>query len=251
MAHTSEIDEIPARQVDQVVQDFKDAGATSVTKTPQADCNFSVVATFDGGAGTSSEVEDAPKTGTNTGQTPVVQPALPAAPVPGHMVTIDPPYSVTGRATMFGLDWGGSVDEFDNGIGFFINPATGQPYDTRNKGLVGCSLPREVMLSTFLSIDSWKAGGIDHIWDHNGLSVQKYVEANKPLITLDSGGKTAANIPLVDAGPAADTGNAIDLTYAVAHQLDTQGAALATYEILVDGKPIEIKGWNWNKGIVG
>jgi Transglycosylase SLT domain len=49
MAHTSEIDDIPPSQVDQVVQDFKDAGATSVTKTQQPNGNFSVIATFDGG----------------------------------------------------------------------------------------------------------------------------------------------------------------------------------------------------------
>ena len=47
MAHTSEIDDVPPDQVDQVVHDFKDAGATSVTKTQQANGNFTVVATFD------------------------------------------------------------------------------------------------------------------------------------------------------------------------------------------------------------
>jgi hypothetical protein len=51
MAHTSEIDDVPPDQVEQVVQDFKDAGATSVTKTQQPNGNFTVVATFDDSIG--------------------------------------------------------------------------------------------------------------------------------------------------------------------------------------------------------
>jgi hypothetical protein len=46
MAHTSEIDEISPDKVNQVVQDFKDAGATNVTQTEQANNTFSVIATF-------------------------------------------------------------------------------------------------------------------------------------------------------------------------------------------------------------
>ena len=237
MPHTSEIDDIAPSQVDQVVQDFKDDGATSVTKTQQANGNFSVIATFSDGV-----------PGGAIAPTPT--PAVPP-PTPGHTVTVDPPLSVTGRATMFGLNWDGSTDTSDNGMGFFTDPSTGRPYNTRNRELAGCSLPREVMLSTFLSIDSWKTAGIGQIWAHNCSSVQRYVTDNKPLITLDSGGKTASNVPLVDAGPSADTGNSIDLTYAVAHQLNTEGEALATYEILVDGNPLEIRGWNWATGKVG
>ena len=258
MTHTSEIDDIPPSQVDQVVQDFKDAGATDVTKTKQSNGNFTVIATFDDGVGggiaNSSGVAAKPQAGSTPVQVPVGQPTSPSAPAPegsGHMVTVDPPFSVTGRATMFGLNYDGSIDQSDNGIGFFKDPTTGRSYNTRNEGLVGCSLPREVMLSTFLSIDTWKTVGIDPIWARNGSNVQNYVTASRPLITIDSGGKTAANVPLVDAGPAADTGNAIDLTFAVAHQLSTKGEALATYEILVDAKPVEIKGWNWNTGKVG
>lgn len=258
MKHTSEIDTVPPSQVDEVVQDFKDAGATDVTKTAQSDGNFTVIATFDdgvaGGSVGPSGVAANPQAGTNPGQVPVVQGTSPSAPAPagsGHMVTVNPPFSVTGRATMFGLNYDGSIDQSDNGVGFFRDPTTNKSYNTRNQGLVGCSLPREVMLSTFLSIDTWKAGGIDSIWARNGSDVQNYVSTNRPLLTIDSGGKTASNVPLVDAGPTAGTGNAIDLTFAVAHQLSTKGAALATYEILVDAKPVEIKGWNWNTRKVG
>jgi hypothetical protein len=258
MTHTSEIDDIPPSQVDQVVQDFKDEGAINVTKTQQPNGNFTVIATFDDGVGgamaDSSTVAANPQAGKNPVQVPVGQPTSPIAPAPagpGHTVTVDPPFSVTGRATMFGLNYDGSIDRSDNGRGFFRDHTTGTSYNTRDEALVGCSLPREVMLSTFLSIDTWKTVGIDSIWAREGSNVQNYVTTNRPLITIDSGGKTASNVPLVDAGPTAGTGNAIDLTFAVAHQLTTKGAALATYEILVDAKPLEIKGWNWNTRKVG
>jgi hypothetical protein len=237
MPHTSEIDNIPPGTVDQVVQDFQDAGATNVTKT-QVNGSFTVIATFNGGDGGGT---------TNSG----AGVAAPIAQTPGHAVTVNPPYSVTGRATMFGLNWDGTIDGSDNGIGFFTVPGTTTNYNTRDTQIVGCSLPREVMLSTFLSIDAWKTYGIEQVWADNGSAVQKYVLDEAPSITIDSGGRTASGVPLVDAGPNADTGNAIDLTYFVAHELNTNGAALATYEILVAGNPLEIKGWNWTTGRVG
>jgi Transglycosylase SLT domain len=46
MAYTTELDKVPAGQVDQVMQDFTDAGAIQVTKTRQADGTFAIVATF-------------------------------------------------------------------------------------------------------------------------------------------------------------------------------------------------------------
>ena len=61
-----------------------------------------------------------------------------AAVVPaGHVVVPsilppDPPYSITGRATIFGLNYDGSVDKSDNGQGFF-------GYNTRDKSLIGAS----------------------------------------------------------------------------------------------------------------
>jgi hypothetical protein len=63
MAHTSEIDNIPADQADQVVQDFRDAGATNVIKSQQVDGNFSVIATFGDGADRETEHSLIPKTG--------------------------------------------------------------------------------------------------------------------------------------------------------------------------------------------
>ncbi len=46
MAKTRTLKNVPPDKVDDVVQQFKDAGATKVTKTKQADGNYTVVATF-------------------------------------------------------------------------------------------------------------------------------------------------------------------------------------------------------------
>ncbi len=47
MAYKSEINDVPPAQVDQVVQDFKTAGAAKVEKILQPDGNYTVIATFD------------------------------------------------------------------------------------------------------------------------------------------------------------------------------------------------------------
>jgi hypothetical protein len=176
----------------------------------------------------------------------VVAPPAVAVPSPGHMVQVDPPLSVTGPATEFGYK-----DPTDNGLGFFFDPATNKPYATNNDVIRGVSLPREVMLSTFLKIDSWKTDGVDAVWSYYGSMLRQWVDGNKPRVTIDSGGKSASDLPIVDAGPTAGTGNCIDLTGAITKELGTNGKALATYEIIVHGKPIPIRGWDFTKGQVG
>jgi hypothetical protein len=47
MPYTTEIDDVPSGSVAQVVKDFKDAGAKSVTDTQQLDNNYTVIAIFD------------------------------------------------------------------------------------------------------------------------------------------------------------------------------------------------------------
>jgi hypothetical protein len=177
------------------------------------------------------------------GPTPEIPVPAPG-PTPGHTVTGNPPYSATGEATLFGLNYDGSQDTGDNGQGFFKDPKTGQPYNTRSETLAGASLPREVMLCTFLGLTTTYP--IDTVWGEHASAVQDYVTKNTPLLTIDSGGKTAENVPLVDAGPSASTGAALDLTYYIAHALETNGKAVATYEILVGGKAIAIKNWPIN-----
>jgi hypothetical protein len=53
MPRTETLTDVPANEVDQVVQDFKDAGATDVTKTeePKGSGKYTVVATFPDAAG--------------------------------------------------------------------------------------------------------------------------------------------------------------------------------------------------------
>jgi hypothetical protein len=176
---------------------------------------------------------------------------VPGLPIPGHCVQVNPPLSVTGQATLFGLNWNGSVDQGDNGSGFFIDPSTGTNYVTSVQTLGGVSLPREVMLSTFLKIDDWTTDGIDSSWSYHASSLIDWVRKNHPLVTIDSGGFSAVSQPIVDAGPSAGTDNAIDLTYLTAHALSTQGDASATYMVLLGGHPMPIRGWDFVNNRVG
>jgi len=102
-------------------------------------------------------------------------------PRPGHYVTEDPPLSCTCLATMFGLNWNGTFDQSDNGEGFFIDPAARNPFETRDKNLVGASLPREVMLSTFGISDDWRSKSITEVWRENAAKVQD--TQGKALVT--------------------------------------------------------------------
>jgi hypothetical protein len=47
MPRQETLKDVPADKVEQVVQDFKAAGATKVTKTKQSNGKFTVTATFD------------------------------------------------------------------------------------------------------------------------------------------------------------------------------------------------------------
>jgi hypothetical protein len=194
---------------------------------------------------------------------PPVIPVVPVAPLPGHMVTGNPPMSLTTQhATMFALNWDGSKDAGDNGQGFFTDPSTGQPYATANKTLPGASLPREVLLSTFGVSDDWKTPTVSDsntsaIWYKQADLVRQFALTHKVTLNIDSGGYSARGVPIVDAGPEAVgqhgccIGHGLDVTYATAHELNTQGDAAATLEVLVDGAAVEIKGWDFAAGRVG
>ncbi len=183
---------------------------------------------------------------------PLVPPVIPAV-SPGHTVVLNPPYSVTGSATMFGLDWDGADDQGDENkdgqplTGFFTDPSTGKSYITHVKTQPGVSLPREVLLSTFLHIDDWATDGIDHSWSMHETILRQWVLGNQPLVTIDSEGASVLNHPIVDAGPTAGSGNALDLTYLTAHALNTNGKAVCTYMVSVADNPLEIRGWDFLK----
>jgi hypothetical protein len=210
--------------------------------------------TFDIGPGASITISvESPIPGETV--TPVTPPVVPAT--PGHMITANPPMSATGQMTQFGYQ-----DPGDNGIGFFTNPATGQSFDTNNATVMGASLPREILMSTFHISDDWRIPSLSDantsiVWGNHAGAVRQYALDHKVTVNIDSGGLSARSITLMDAGPEAIgphgvcIGNVLDCTYALAHQLNTQGKALGTVEVLVDGVPVPILGWNAVNACVG
>jgi hypothetical protein len=153
---------------------------------------------------------------------------LPPKQVGSSSLPPDPPYSITGRATIFGLNYDGSVDKSDNGQGFF-------GYNTRDKSLIGASVPEEVLIATL---------GLTGLWGHNAEAVLKWAKEQQPVVMVWSQrtGKSAL-AALVDVGPALSTGNALDRTYGLCEALGDLDNGICTYCIDVGGKPIELKGW--------
>ncbi len=141
---------------------------------------------------------------------------------------------VVGEATMFALNWNGTVDRSDNGVG-----AWGA--HTANKEILGVSLPEGVLIATC---------GFSGTWAQNYVRVGKFLGENKVQALVTRDGKTLMG-DIVDAGPARWTHNAIDLTYAMAHGLATNGRAIVAYSIIngVTGQKMEIKGWDFVNGI--
>ncbi len=118
------------------------------------------------------------------GSTPSAAAAPRAQPVGGH-----------GWTTVFGLNPDGTTDQQDNGVGYWGE-------NTRNPRLEGVALPRAVLEGRF--------GDLPHA---RGQQVQ---------VTNPRTGQTAT-LPLVDVGPGASTGNAMDLTYGAMRRLGGTG----------------------------
>ena len=106
----------------------------------------------------------------------------------GNVTPPQIPFSVTGRSTIFGLNFDGSIDPTDNGKGAF-------GYYTRDKSLIGCSLPIPILEQSI--------GNDEAIWE------KKFTVSILSHVT----GKYLRLVPVVDKGPAVWTGNAIDCTY--------------------------------------
>jgi len=144
---------------------------------------------------------------------------------PNHdSVTVPSPNhdSITGRSTIFGLNYNGSIDRTDNGEGYF-------GYNTRDKSLIGVSLPIPVVDQS--------------IGNHRLQSVVKSIKNKEYTVHVIYGDKSII-APIVDVGPAAWTGNAIDLTYGAVQALSIPDNSIVSYEILNSkGDPIQIKGW--------
>jgi hypothetical protein len=139
-------------------------------------------------------------------------------------------YKGSGRATIFGLEYNGRPDPGDNGEGFF-------GYNTTDESLHGVSLPVSVLdEATGLfggQVEKVGAASVEH---HPGRyivsSVRAEIKAKQIVVDVTNGqGVTDLGCPVVDIGPAAWTGNKIDLTYATAHALNTGGDAQVTFQI--------------------
>ncbi len=156
--------------------------------------------------------------------------------VPPVVQSITPPIpsaqnSITCVATIFGLNYDGSIDTEDNGQGAFIDPATGKPYDTRNKSLVGCAIPAQIL---------WPTIGVR---DKDSISKREFVA----IVSSTKTGK-AVTAPIVDLGPG-QGGNLLrnpdrffDCTYGLVQALGHTDNAEVTYQIFGNAGPLPIKG---------
>lgn len=131
-----------------------------------------------------------------------------------------------GNTTTFGLDYNtGGYDSQDNGKGAF-------GYNTRDPNLEGASLPIEVI----------KQSIGDYTRDPKIYAAIKRGDYQVNVTGPD--GKSRL-IPIVDAGPAEWTGNALDLTYKSSHDFNTGGKAKLGYQIIgPDGGPVLVKGFH-------
>jgi hypothetical protein len=133
-----------------------------------------------------------------------------------------------GRQTIFGRNYDDSVDQQDNGIGFFRDPVTGRPYDTRNPNLVGASLNVGIFNGT---IGNRYDKNIQAAVSKGNYKVQVTTDAGKSLI-----------MPMVDSGPAGWTGNSVDLTKGATDALGIKDNSVLSYQIIgPDGKPMPLK----------
>lgn len=117
---------------------------------------------------------------------------------------------ITTTATIFGLNWDGSPDKEDNGIGA---PALGS-IPTANKEIVGCAIPMRLVLKKFGTY----AGA-------RGKSIE--------VVNLKSDKTVIAKI--VDLGPGEGPiarGHALDLTWAAQNAIDGGGDCKVKYRFL-------------------
>jgi hypothetical protein len=140
----------------------------------------------------------------------------------GNVTPPQIPFSVTGRSTIFGLNFDGSIDHADNGQGAF-------GYNTRDKSLIGCSLPIPILEQSigkenygFIRNREFTVSILSHVTD-------KYIRL----------------VPIVDMGPAEWTGNLVDLTYGATEALGHHDNGVVTLWITEPQGVIQIKGWNF------
>lgn len=158
-----------------------------------------------------------------------VLPSLPPNP------TADTPSTtVSGRATWFGLnppDSNGRIteDTADRpNSGFFNNPSTNSPYNSHDPQQAFASLPFSVYRSA--------------IGDPYDQKLRQAVSNGAFHVKVTANGVTK-DLPIGDLGPAAWTGNALDLSGGAALSMGLKDNTMASYQIIgPDNKPVFFKG---------
>jgi hypothetical protein len=151
------------------------------------------------------------------------------------MSSPDPSLGIKCIATIFGLNYDGSRDQGDDGIGAFENPQTGRFYRTANESIVGVSIPIPFYEET---------PGMSRSDIENGLVT---------ATIQDSSGRFYTGLKIVDLGPGEhgllikDSSGAphlLDRTYALCALMASMDDAPITYWLMKDGSPYLIKGQN-------
>jgi hypothetical protein len=155
--------------------------------------------------------------------------ATPVAPQPMPVTANSAGTVVTGRQTVFGRNYDGSPDAGDSAnSGFFKNPLTGGQYDSHDPNQAFASLPFSVFRAA-----------IGNPYDDK---IKNAVSNGAFKVAATVGGKTVT-LPIGDLGPAAWTGNALDLSGGAAHQMGLKENGKASYQIIgPDNKPVQFKG---------
>lgn len=145
----------------------------------------------------------------------------------------DPALGIKCVATIFGLNYDGSRDKSDNGIGAFADPRTSRFYRTANESILGVSIPIPFYEET---PDMSRAD----------------IESGTVTVTIeDPAGQLYQGLKIVDLGPgehgflikdSAGHPHLLDRTYALCALMNSFDDAPITYWILRGGVPYSVKG---------
>jgi hypothetical protein len=170
---------------------------------------------------------------------PVGPGSIDVIPPPSAGTTIPlTPYSLTGKATWFGLNPDGSDDRGDvDSKGHDLKGAFGD--ETHNKTIVGISIPIPIFHATI--------GRGDEVYED--------VKARRYLFDVycPQTRKHATDVWLVDLGPSASLNRTADMTYGLATMLGLKDDAIVTWWVTdtKTGKVLEIKGYDFqNKKVM-
>jgi hypothetical protein len=158
----------------------------------------------------------------------------PPGPAANKEFSLGAPYGdsydrIVGNGTTWGLDYDSGKDDAED-----PNPTTAFGFNSHDKDIEGASLPISVIKNSIGDYEN----------DPNIMAAIRRGDYKLAVTNQDGLTKT---VPLIDAGPAEWTGNAIDLTYKTAHDLNTGGKAKVGYQLLgPDGQVVPIKGYHQN-----